>query len=496
MAHAQHHKSQDRHFTVGRLLAGAALGGAAITAVIVAAPHILPELGIGSAEVFDDAMWASHNYMAGDLYDLSIKDAGSGIAGALNRAMTHIPLIGEKLAEGGLFNAGVSAVTGLGGYLLGGFIADREDGSKKIRWGNVIKYAALSASALIALPTLLSGITMGITYLAMLTENPTFVDQTIESVNHSVGVSGGRMTAGFLGFSGAAATIPHLFTCGLPLLPAALTWHDAAKHNHTKHEGETQDVKGSISLTQPAQAGKQAIGTIRLQHADGKPLTENELKTVHTKKLHLMITDNSLTDYHHIHPQPSAIPGTYLFSFTPAKQNQYSAWADITLQNGQHHKLKMPVPSKSTRSIPAPVARGNTKEIDGLHVEWRSQPLKKGQTAMVDVTVKDDAGNVVNDLQAVMGAYAHMVGFSADGKSLVHCHPSGPEPTSPHDRGSGHLRFHVQPESSGKTQFFIQIRKDNQDIHIPFGQTVQAEHSLANWIKPASGPQHSHALGV
>ncbi|MGE0754702.1 MAG: hypothetical protein AB7L92_06035 [Alphaproteobacteria bacterium] len=66
------------------------------------------------------------------------------------------------------------------------------------------------------------------------------------------------------------------------------------------------------------------------------------------------------------------------------------------------------------------------------------------------LTLHDASGMPVRDLEPVMGAYAHMVGFSADGNRIIHCHPVGDE-----------------PQYAGKTQFYVQIRRQGNDTYIP-----------------------------
>src|SRR6185436_10030394 len=66
-----------------------------------------------------------------------------------------------------------------------------------------------------------------------------------------------------------------------------------------------------------------------LQKANGEPVLLADLIETHTKKIHLLIIDASLTDYHHEHPRPTRNPGEYAFSFTPHKPGSYRVWADL-----------------------------------------------------------------------------------------------------------------------------------------------------------------------
>jgi len=82
---------------------------------------------------------------------------------------------------------------------------------------------------------------------------------------------------------------------------------------------------------------KDRVGTIscvlnafRLKLAqDGKPITEADLKEVHTQKIHLLVIDQTLDGYVHAHPLPTVELGIYQFSWTPHKTTTYRMWAGI-----------------------------------------------------------------------------------------------------------------------------------------------------------------------
>jgi len=54
----------------------------------------------------------------------------------------------------------------------------------------------------------------------------------------------------------------------------------------------------------------------------------SDLEETHTHKIHLLISDNTETDYHHGHPEEVG-DGEYAFSFTPQRPDSYRVWADL-----------------------------------------------------------------------------------------------------------------------------------------------------------------------
>ena len=64
--------------------------------------------------------------------------------------------------------------------------------------------------------------------------------------------------------------------------------------------------------------GQPARVTARLTKLEGTPIRAvDDLLVMHTERIHLLIVDRSLLDYHHEHPVATDTPGEYAFTFTP-----------------------------------------------------------------------------------------------------------------------------------------------------------------------------------
>ena len=97
---------------------------------------------------------------------------------------------------------------------------------------------------------------------------------------------------------------------------------------------------------------------------------------------------------------------------------------------------------------------------------------KAGEAVTGNITVSKD-GKPFNQLEPVMGAFAHVVGFGEDYSSVLHIHPMGKEPTSDSERGGEKLEFHIEPEKSGFVKLFAQVRINEKDIFVPLGMMVK-----------------------
>ena len=489
--HSAHSVTNNHDSTVSTALSALAIGGIVVAGSIMLAPHVLPSLGYGSGAMAEEAMWALHD--------------GSGIAGRLNSEfVAAIPFIGGKLAEGGFFNAITTGIIGIGGVMLGDSIGQKENGESSIRLGKFIKYGALITSALVALPTVLTAIGSGLIFLSTLSSDVTFASSyMIPWVRDTIGTMAGpdHPMMGLLGFT---AAIPHFITCGASLLPAALTlklWRDdkkealqeAAQNASTPANSNTTSepisLSAQIKLDTPPQSGKACQGRLRfINMATGKPLSAEELAVVHTEKVHLFIVDKALKDYHHIHPQATNEEGVFAFSFVPAHSGEYTAWSDITTaSNGVNHRLQTQLPATRSEYITPTIQQTSQQQAGGLNFKWENiTPLRQRGEAMVTVTITDDQGKPVTDLEPILGAHAHLVGFGDNGQSMIHCHPLGAEPNSPQDKAGPTLQFMIHTDNEKAVQFFLQVQRERKIITVPFGQKIQSQLGM-----PAA-PAHQH----
>lgn len=253
--------------------------------------------------------------------------------------------------------------------------------------------------------------------------------------------------------------------------------HDAMGHGDEKMEAMA--AQNTVKLTlEPAaslEAGKTTQVTVKLNAvADGKPLTLDELKEAHTKKLHLLIIDPSLSDYHHIHPVAGKNPGEYVFDFTPLKNESYRVWADvIPVATGKQEYVRtdMGAPAKEKASIDKATSMVTTVDGYTFTLALDGEP-KAGAPVMGNVVITKD-GQPFTGLEPVMGAFAHVVGFTEDYNSVLHVHPMGKEPTSDTERGGPKLEFHIEPEKAGFVKLFAQVRIGGKDIFAPFGMDVK-----------------------
>jgi len=244
---------------------------------------------------------------------------------------------------------------------------------------------------------------------------------------------------------------------------------------------EMSDGKGEVSgaptvqvsflPTQPPVAGENVPVIVKLTTKEGKPVTSADLEVAHTKLVHLLIVDASLTSYTHEHPIETA-PGEWTFTFHPKLGGNYTVFADLhpkTTGKQEYARTTFTVAGE-TRKID--LATNLTAIVDGYHFDLKipaDQPLTDGVASEVSVHVTKPGGSPARNLEPIMGAFAHGVAFTPDLQSVVHVHPMGKEPKSKDDSGGPDLRFHLEPTKAGFFKFYVQVQIRGQDEFASFG---------------------------
>jgi hypothetical protein len=224
----------------------------------------------------------------------------------------------------------------------------------------------------------------------------------------------------------------------------------------------------------PLQAGQKAEVVIQLKTGDGKPVLSDDLTVMHTEPIHLLIVDPTLQDYHHEHPVPGRTPGTYTFSFTPAKSASYRVFADIVpVATGVQEYPFVDLAGAEKSPIVARADSTFTTNAGGLtfNLTFPNLPSgrpRAGQAHNMIVTATGANGQPVKRLEPVMNAFAHMVGFYEDYTTVVHLHPLSEDILRDDVRGGPDMTFRFFPPKAGFIRLYCQVQVDGKMIFAPF----------------------------
>lgn len=233
-----------------------------------------------------------------------------------------------------------------------------------------------------------------------------------------------------------------------------------------------QSMTAKIHTERPLVPGQPVKGFLDLNKMDGAAVYAPDLIVAHTERIHLLLIDSTLTDYHHEHPQVSQIPGEYSFSFTPQKPGNYLAWVDVRPRPfGLQEYITATVAGATDAESLVDRTVTNRAVVDGMTFEltFLNEPLRAGRPTVGKLHIAGADGKPFAQLEPLMNAFVHLVGFHEDRKTVLHLHPKGPLVTDPAARGGPEIEFQMFPPQPGFLRFFAQVRVGGVSRYAPFG---------------------------
>ena len=233
----------------------------------------------------------------------------------------------------------------------------------------------------------------------------------------------------------------------------------------------------AIATAEPASTGREVRAVVTLKTGSGKPIAPEDLLVTHTRRLHLLIVDPTLSDYQHVHPEPGRHPGEWNFAFVPRLAGEYRIFADFTpaaTARGLYSSTDLNV--RADRGVtPAegrPDLTATRVERDGVVFELTSTPARAGQPIDLRFAMSRADGGAVA-LEPVMGAFAHLVAFDETRSGFAHLHPTEPELLKKPDAIHPVLNFKLTVPNAGRYVVWAQVNVAGRETFVPFGFVVK-----------------------
>lgn len=242
----------------------------------------------------------------------------------------------------------------------------------------------------------------------------------------------------------------------------------------------TSPVALTVKTAAAPTAGREVQVTLRMTTANNKPIAPEDLVVMHTRKLHLLIADSSLTDYQHLHPEPTRVPGEWSFTFTPTLGGIYRIFADFTpaaTNRSLYANVDLVVAGEqlSTPELAAAMTPSWIGQRDAYRLELApaTRQIRAGQATDLKFSVTNTGGGAVG-LEPVMDAYAHLVAFDTARSGFAHLHPMDADPGVAPDSIKPTLSFKITIPAAGRYVIWAQLKINGREKFVPFWFDVAA----------------------
>ena len=205
-------------------------------------------------------------------------------------------------------------------------------------------------------------------------------------------------------------------------------------------------------------------GKLILKTKGGNKLLPHELALTHTEKMHLLLIDDSLNDYHHIHPNEDF--NDYFFSFNPNNMTNYKAFLEVVPIKTRRQLIATDSIKVGNEKINKNFSRSSLFSINNVNFELLDVPSKinKNRDYLFELKVTDLVGVNIK-LDDIMGAKAHMVAFDENQKGFLHMHPMNSISQNTNDQK---MKFLFNVPNIGWYRLFAQVKIDGSQIYASF----------------------------
>jgi hypothetical protein len=219
-------------------------------------------------------------------------------------------------------------------------------------------------------------------------------------------------------------------------------------------------------------SGRPVEVVLKLSNPGGVPIAPHHLALTHTEKLHLLVVDSALRDYHHVHPVPEdGLSGRYRFRFVPAHGGNYRLFAEFVPIRTRRQVVatgEIEVAGDAADPLFKPSGRVRVAGLD-FDLRGAGGPLRTGVDQRFGLEVSRPGGAPAS-LETIMDAKGHMVAFDYEGKGFAHMHPiASVEPVADAEE----LDFLFNVPEPGRYRLWAQVKHAGEEVFAPFDLEVE-----------------------
>jgi len=206
--------------------------------------------------------------------------------------------------------------------------------------------------------------------------------------------------------------------------------------------------------------------TFEVLNPTGYRILPHEIAVTHTERIHLLLIDESMGSYHHLHPEPMGSSGLYRFQFQPRTENYRFFVEFVPFRTRQ---LAIAYGEMSFSSWKSDSEKEQAFPKVNLRMAGIEQPLRRNSDNRIFLEMESVQEGEKLPLEKTMNAYAHLVGFEETLSGYAHMHPLTVDPVIGE---STRLEFLFHPTLSGPHRIWVQIRVDGEEIFHSFDAQV------------------------
>ncbi|MDQ1472285.1 MAG: hypothetical protein QOJ99_3765 [Bryobacterales bacterium] len=221
--------------------------------------------------------------------------------------------------------------------------------------------------------------------------------------------------------------------------------------------------------TSPRQlrAGQPAQLVFTVEDFTGKSI--RSLQIVHEKPMHLMIVSHDLSEFAHIHPEPSA-GNTFRVPHVFRSGGEYRLFADFTPLGAGNRIESFTVNVQGAVHAPVPLdlSGAQTSDIGGIRMALSlGEPLRTGKDIGFSMSLADaKTGSPIRNLQRYLGAWAHIAIISQDTQEFIHVHPM--EEEMKNGMSPSAIRTATGFRKAGVYKMWVQFQREGKVFAAPF----------------------------
>ncbi|TYP91328.1 hypothetical protein BC792_12036 [Sphingobacterium allocomposti] len=244
--------------------------------------------------------------------------------------------------------------------------------------------------------------------------------------------------------------------CGMDLVP--VSDENASKVEVKLHtEPQTIEAGTSAKLTFAFQENNKHV----------------PLDISHEMKVHLMIVDENLSWFRHIHPEEQA-DGSYTIAETFPNGGKYILFSDFKPQGAASVVDKKEIIVKGSSDSKADFSTKLVSVVDGYTVTLENgKDLKTNRSQALEISVVKDGKKLTeSDIQPYLAATAHIAMVSKENKDFLHIHPISddrfPIYAETHIKKTGTYRIWVEFQTNGKVHtadFTVDVAEGEKNAH-------------------------------